>query len=225
MPGGGERAGLGFAIADHHGDDEVGVVEGGAEAVGEAVAEFAAFVDGAGSFRRAVAADAAGKGELLEELLQAVGVLALLGIDLGVDAFEIAVGERGGRAVAGAGDVDQVEVVLLDEAVEVDPDEGLAGVGAPVAEQPVLDVLRLERLAQQRVRAQVEHADAEVVAGAPVGVVLRSSSAERGLGDGGGVLMMGPRGMRLNKCGSGVRGRGVEAKERAERCVALSASH
>ncbi len=115
VPGGGERAGLGFAVADDDGDDEVGVVEGRAEAVGEAVAELAAFVDGAGGLGRAVAADAAGEGELLEELLQAFEVLALVRVDLGVDAFEVAVGERGGRAVAGAGDVDQVEVVLLDE--------------------------------------------------------------------------------------------------------------
>ena len=67
VPGGGERAGLGFAVADAAGDDEVGVVEGRAEGVRERVAELAAFVDGAGSFGRAVAADAAGEGEAAEE--------------------------------------------------------------------------------------------------------------------------------------------------------------
>lgn len=49
--------------------------------------------------------------------------------------------------MAGAGDVDGVEVVLFDEAVHVDPDEGLAGVGAPVAEEAALDVAGLEGLA------------------------------------------------------------------------------
>ena len=110
VPGGGERAGLGFAVADAAGDDEVGVVEGRAEGVRERVAELAAFVDGAGSFGRAVAADAAGEGEVAEEREHALGILTALGVDLGVVAFEIAVGERGGRAVAGAGDVDDVEV-------------------------------------------------------------------------------------------------------------------
>jgi len=38
VPGGGERASLGFTIADNYGDDEVGVIEGRAEAVREAVA-------------------------------------------------------------------------------------------------------------------------------------------------------------------------------------------
>ena len=172
VPAGGERAGLGLAVADDYGDDEVGVVEGRAEAVGERVAELAALVDGAGGLRGAVASDAAGEGELLEELLHSGFVFALVGVDLGVDAFEIAVGEDGGSSVAGAGEVDQVEVVLLDEPVEMHPGEGLAGVGAPVAEQAVLDVLGLEGLAEEGVLLQVEHAGAEVVAGTPVSVHL-----------------------------------------------------
>src|SRR5580692_1386488 len=49
VPGGGEWAGLGFAVADAASDDEIGVVEGCAEGVRERVAELAALVDGAGS--------------------------------------------------------------------------------------------------------------------------------------------------------------------------------
>ena len=37
-----------------------------------------------------------------------------------------------------------------------------------MTEQPVLDVFRLQRLAKQRVGAQVQHAHAKVVAGPPV---------------------------------------------------------
>ena len=44
------------------------------------------------------------------------------------------------------------------------------GRGAPVAEQPRLDVLRPERLAQQRVVLQIDLADGQVVRGPPVGV-------------------------------------------------------
>jgi hypothetical protein len=39
-----------------------------------------------------------------------------------------------------------------------------------VAEQAVLDVLRLERFVQERILHEVEHADAEIVAGAPVSI-------------------------------------------------------
>ena len=99
-------------------------------------------------------------------------------------AFEIAVGERGGRAVAGAGDVDDVERILFDEAIEVDPDEGLAGVGAPVAEQAVLDVLGLEGFAEERIVAEEDHAAGEVVAREPVGVHAAKlvGSEDRGRG-------------------------------------------
>ena len=68
VPGGGERAGFGFAVADHGGDDEFGIVEGRAASVREDVAELSAFVDGAGGLGRAVAADSAGERELPEEL-------------------------------------------------------------------------------------------------------------------------------------------------------------
>ena len=45
MPRGGQRAGLRLAVADDAGDDQIGVVERGAEGVAERVAELAAFVD------------------------------------------------------------------------------------------------------------------------------------------------------------------------------------
>ena len=60
--------------------------------------------------------------------------------------------------------------ILFDEAIEVDPDEGLAGVGTPVAEQAMLDVLGLERFAQERVVAEEDHAAGKVIASEPVGV-------------------------------------------------------
>ena len=45
MPGGGQRAGLGFAVADDAGDDQVGIVERRAEGVAEAVAQLATLVN------------------------------------------------------------------------------------------------------------------------------------------------------------------------------------
>ena len=112
MPRGRQRPGLGLAVADDAGDDQIGVVERHAVGVRQAVAKLAAFVDGAGRFRRDVAADVAGEGELLEELLHPFRVLALVRIDLGVRAFEIRRAEHAGRAVARARHEDHVEIVL-----------------------------------------------------------------------------------------------------------------
>ena len=41
-----------------------------------------------------------------------------------------------------------------------------------MAEQTLLDVLGPQRLAQQRILTQIQHADAQIIAGAPVGVHL-----------------------------------------------------
>src|SRR5262245_60960605 len=66
VPASGQRAGLRLAVTDDAGNDQVRVVEGGAEGVAQRVTEFTAFVDAAGRFRGDVAGDAAGKAELLE---------------------------------------------------------------------------------------------------------------------------------------------------------------
>ena len=170
VPGGGEGSGFGFTIADDAGDDQVGIVEDGAEGMREGVAEFAALVDGAGGFGGDVGGDSAGEGELAEEFFHSGFVLRDGGVELGVGAFEVGVGDEAGTAVAGAGDVDHVEVVLLDDAIEVDVDEILAGGGAPVAEEAFFDILEFEGLFEERVVVEVDLANGEIVGGAPVGV-------------------------------------------------------
>ena len=87
VPAGGQRPGLGLAVADDAGDDQVGVVEGRAVGVRQGVAQLAAFVDRAGRLRRDVAGNAAGERELREEPLHACLVLADVGIDLAVGAL------------------------------------------------------------------------------------------------------------------------------------------
>ena len=67
VPGGRQRTGLGFTVADDAGGDQIGIVEDRAERVAQRVAELAAFVDAAGRFRRDVARDAAGKRKLPEQ--------------------------------------------------------------------------------------------------------------------------------------------------------------
>ncbi len=89
MPRGRERAGLRLAVTHHHRGDQARVVECGAVGMRDRIAEFAAFMDRAGRFRRAVTADTAGEGEAAEEAAQAVLVVGDLRIDVAIAAFQI----------------------------------------------------------------------------------------------------------------------------------------
>jgi hypothetical protein len=170
VPGGGERPGLGLAVADHARHDEVGVVERRAVGVRQAVAELAAFVDRARRLRRDVRADVAGEGKLLEELLHPFLVLALVRIDLRVGAFEISGTEHARGAVTRTGHEDHVQVVALDHAIEMRPHERERRARAPVAEQAVLDVLGMQGRLDQGVVLEIDHSDGEVIARAPPGI-------------------------------------------------------
>ncbi len=154
-----QRPGLGLAVADDAGDQQVGVVEGGAERVRQAVAELAALVDRAGRLGRHMARDAAGKRELLEEPLHPGLVLRDVRVDLAVRALEPGVGNQRRPPMPGAGDIDHVEVVLLDDAVQVHVDEVQPRRRAPVAEQSRLDVLKRQRFLEQRVGIEIDLAD------------------------------------------------------------------
>ena len=156
MPTGGEWSRLCFAVTDHGGDNKVGVVERGAEGVRKRVAELAALVDGAGRLRRHMARNPAGERELGEEPLHALHVLRDARIDFAVGAFEIGVGDQPRTAMSGAGNVDHIEIVFLDEPIEVRVDEVEPRRRAPVPKKARLDVLLLERLTQQGIVEQVD---------------------------------------------------------------------
>ena len=179
LPGGGQRAGLGLAITHGDSGDQVGVIEHRAEGVGNAVAQLAALVDGTRRLGRAVAGHAAGEGELLEELLHAGLILGDVGIDLAVGAVHVVVGDVEVAAVAGAGEKDQVQIVALDDAVEMDKDKVLPGHRAPVADDLFLDHIQRQRLFEQRVFQQIELPGREIVGRAEPGVHFR----EQGFGD------------------------------------------
>src|SRR5260370_40619582 len=93
VAGRGQGSGLRVAVSHNDGDDEVGIVEGRAESMRQAIAEFPALMDGAGRVGCAMAADASWKGELFEEFLEPDFGLALVGIDFRVGSFQIAVGQ------------------------------------------------------------------------------------------------------------------------------------
>ena len=179
LPRGGQSGRLGLAVA-HHGDrEQARVVHDGAEGVGQGVAQLAALVDGAGGLGSEVARDAAGVGELAEELLQTGLVIGDVGTDLAVGAVEQGLRGAGRATVTRAHEEHGVLLVIGDEAVHVAEQEVDARRGAPVANETVLDVLAAEVaglagllvnpvLLHEGVGTQVNLTDGEVVGAAPV---------------------------------------------------------
>src|SRR5262249_45664664 len=150
MPARGQWTGLGFAVAYDAGDDQVWVVERGAIGMAEGVAEFPTFMDASGGFGSNVARDAAGEAELLEQLLHPLHILADVWVHLAVGPFQVGMGNQGRAAMSWADDVDHVQVIALDDAVEVDAEHVQARRRSPVAEQARLNVLALQRLLEKR---------------------------------------------------------------------------
>jgi hypothetical protein len=173
MPRRRERAGFRFSVANDTGRNEVGVIQYSTEGMAQRVAQLAALVNATGRFRRDVTRDPAGKRKLSEQLPQPGFVLRDRGVDFAVRALEICIRHEGRPAMTRAGDVDHVEVALLDDPVQVHVDEILPRCRAPMPQQPPLDVRGLKRITQERIIEQIDLADREVVRGAPVGVHLQ----------------------------------------------------
>src|SRR5262249_55184150 len=117
----------------------------------------ATLVDRARCFRSAMAADPARKRELLEQLPQSVEILGNVAIDLRIGAFKIDVGDQGWCAMAGPGQKDDIQVIFLDQAVEVNVGQAHARIGAPMTEQTPLNMLGFEWLTKERIVSQVDH--------------------------------------------------------------------
>ena len=171
VPAAGQRPGLGLAVTDHAGHDQVRIVERRPVGVHERVPELAALMDGARRLRRHVRGDAAGEGELPEQPGHPRGVLGDARVDLAIGSLEVGVRYYARAAVARAGDVDDVQVLGPDHPVEVRVDQVQTRRGAPVPEQPRLDLLGLQRLGQQRVfPQQVNLPHRQVIRRAPPGI-------------------------------------------------------
>ena len=172
VPRGRQRAGLRLTIAHHAGGNEVRIIRHGTEGVGQRIAQLTALMDGAGSLRRYMTGDAAGEGEPLEELLHAVLVPGDVGIDLRIAAIQPVLRHHGVAAVAGAGEVDHVQIVPLDDPVKVRINKVLARAGAPVAYDSLLQIGGGQGTLQQRVVQQIELAGGQIIGGAPIGIDL-----------------------------------------------------
>jgi len=149
----------------------------------------AAWVDGAGRLGGRVAAHAARKRELSEQLLHAFRIARQVGIELGVAAFEPRVCHERRASVAGPGDVDHVEVMPVDDAIEMGVNEIQSGRGPPVTEQSRLHMPGLERLAQQRVVEQIDLPDRQVIRRTPPGVDASQLVGRQGHGAGSSTSM------------------------------------
>ncbi len=159
MPTGGQRAGLGFTIANDAAGKQVGIVENRAIGVQQRVPQFAALVDGTRRFRRRMAGNTTGKRKLTEQPVHAVGTQWDTGIQFAVRPLQPGVRHHAGSAVTGPADIDHVEVVLPDDAVAMHIDKIQTRSRSPMPEQPGLDVLEPQRLFQQRVVYQVNLPD------------------------------------------------------------------
>ena len=163
----GQRAGLGFAVADDAGDEEIRVVHGGPAGVDQGVPEFAALMDRPGCLHADVAGNASGRRELAAQATDARGVRANARVDLRIRALEPAGGDQRGAAVPRPGDVEPVGVGGLDDPVQDGIDHRQARAGTPVPEQPRLDVFGPQRLADQDVVLQIDLPDRQIVRGLP----------------------------------------------------------
>ena len=148
MPTGGERSGFRLAIAHHATSHQIGIVENRAVGMHQGVTQFSAFVDGTGSLRCIVAGNPSREGELLEQLSHAFFVLLNAGIELRVRTFKIGVRHHAGPAMSRPADVNNVEIVLRDQAVEVHIDKVQSRRRTPVTEQPRLYMLKFQGFTQ-----------------------------------------------------------------------------
>ena len=92
LPASFKRAGLGFAVADDAGNNQVRIVEGRAECMNQRVAKLSALVHRVRDVRSAMAGHAARRRELAEHKPQAVFIVRDLRMNLGVGAFQIGAG-------------------------------------------------------------------------------------------------------------------------------------
>src|SRR5437763_9314161 len=114
-----------------------------------------------------MAGDPSGERELAKQTTQSLLVATDVRVHLAVGAVEIRPCNQSWTAVTRSRHVDRTETARADRAIHVGVDEIQARRGAPVTEQPRLDVLRPQRSAEQRIVQQVDLPNRQVVGCAP----------------------------------------------------------
>lgn len=82
-----------------------------------------------------------GNENCLNQALHALGVLADVRVNLAVSALEVGVRHKEIAAVTRTGQQDHIQIILLDDAVQMNVNQVLTGHRAPVADDLLLDVL------------------------------------------------------------------------------------
>jgi len=149
--------------------------------MGEAIAQFSPFVDGAWGFWGAVTPNMTWEGKLFEEFLHPFFIFTFVGIDLGVGSLQIYGTENPWSAMTWPGQVNHIEVVFFDEAVEVNIGKAEGGRRSPMPQETRFDLFRSQRIFEERVVFKVDHS-CEVVAGSPISVDLIQFFGTEGLG-------------------------------------------
>ena len=170
LPCGRQRSRFRLPVAHDASHDQIGIVEHRTEGMAERVAELPALVNRSRRGRRYMAGDSTRKRELLEQLLQPGFVLSDIRIHLAPRSLKIHIAHDRWPAVTGTGDVEHVEVILLDDPIQMHVDEVLAGCRAPVPDHQRLHVRELQRLPEQRIVIEIDLTDRQVVGGTPVTV-------------------------------------------------------
>src|ERR1035437_1432879 len=128
-------AGLGLAITDDAGDNQVGIVESGAECMDQRVAKLSSLMHRIGDMRPAVAGHPAGRRELAKHKAQAFLIQRDFWVNLGVGAFQIRAGIQGGASMSWSRDVNDVRIMFFDEAIQMNVNEVLPRRSSPVSEK------------------------------------------------------------------------------------------
>src|SRR5262249_21691265 len=100
LPSRGKWPRLCLTVASNARDDAIRVVKRGTLGVAQSVTKFAAFVDAAGRLGGNVRRDAAGKAELLEQLLHSLHISADVRVHLAVSFLQVGVSNQRGAAVS-----------------------------------------------------------------------------------------------------------------------------
>ena len=182
LPAARERTRLRFAIADHGGDEQIGIVHHCAERVHQYIAELAALMDRARRRHTDMARHAARCRELPEQLEHAGCTARYLRKTFRVATLQPHVRDQGRTAMTGTRHVDGVQIVFPDQPIDVHVDQVEPGRGAPMAKQPRFNVVGAELFAQQRVRHQVDLSDSEIIRGTPPGIYPAQFISAQGLG-------------------------------------------
>src|ERR1039458_1523458 len=106
-----------------------------------------------------MAGDASGEWKLEKKFLQPGFILTDVRINLAVCSFKIGVAHNRRATMAGPGDVNHVEVVFFDDAVQVRVNKILSGRRAPVSQQHVLHVSQRQWPLQKWIGVEVNLAD------------------------------------------------------------------